>query len=95
LNLGLFENPYSDPNEAKKWNGHTSHRMLSKKAALESIVLLKNDHKTLPISKKIRSVAVIGPDADEARLGGYSGPGNKKVSILDAVRSKCRNQYKS
>jgi beta-glucosidase len=92
--LGLFENPYSDPNEAKKWNGHTSHRMLSKKAALESIVLLKNDHKTLPISKKIRSVAVIGPDADEARLGGYSGPGNKKVSILDAVRSKCGTNIK-
>lgn len=92
--LGLFENPYSDPNEAKKWNGHTSHRMLSKKAALESIVLLKNDHKTLPISKKIRSVAVIGPDADEARLGGYSGPGNNKVSILQGIRSQCGTNIK-
>ena len=89
--LGLFENPYIDPDEAKKWNGHTDHRNLAKKAALESLVLLKNDKNILPLSKNIRSIAVIGPDADEARLGGYSGPGNNKVSILKGIKNKTGN----
>ena len=59
----------------------------AKKAALESIVLLKNKDNILPISKKIESIAVIGPDAVEARLGGYSGPGNSKVSILQGIKN--------
>jgi beta-glucosidase len=85
--LGLFENPYVDPNQAKELNGHSSHRELAKDAALQSIVLLKNDKKLLPLSKNIASIAVIGPDAAEARLGGYSGPGNSKVSILDGIKN--------
>ncbi|MDP2235107.1 MAG: glycoside hydrolase family 3 N-terminal domain-containing protein [Bacteroidales bacterium] len=85
--LGLFENPYVDPAEAVKWNGHPDHRRLTKQAALESIVLLKNDNQTLPISKNINTIAVIGLDATEARLGGYSGPGNQKVSILEGIRN--------
>ena len=93
--LGLFENPYIDPDEAKKWNGHTDHRNLAKKAALESLVLLKNDKNILPLSKNIRSIAVIGPDADEARLGGYSGPGNNKVSILKGIKNKTGNNTKT
>ena len=85
--LGLFENPYSDPVKAKTINGNSNHRALAKQAALESIVLLKNENKILPLSKEIKSIAVIGPDADEARLGGYSGPGNHKVSILTGIRN--------
>lgn len=85
--LGLFENPYVDPQEAASWNGHPDHRRLAKQAALESIVLLKNEKQTLPVSKSIKSIAVIGPDAEEARLGGYSGPGNQKVSILDGIKN--------
>ncbi len=94
VELGLFENPYVDPIEAKKWNGHPDHRLLAKKAALESMVLLKNDKKILPLSKNIRSIAVIGPDADEARLGGYSGPGNNKVSLLKGIKDKAGNSIK-
>jgi beta-glucosidase len=85
--LGLFENPYVDPAEAARWNGHPDHRRLAKKAALESIVLLKNENQTLPISKNVNSIAVIGLDATEARLGGYSGPGNQKVSILEGIQN--------
>lgn len=85
--LGLFENPYVDAEEAAKINGHPDHRLLAKKAALESIVLLKNEKQTLPISKNIKSIAVTGQDATEARLGGYSGPGNQKVSILEGIRN--------
>lgn len=86
--LGLFEDPYVDPAEAAEWNGHDLHRELAKKAALQSVVLLKNEHKALPLSKKLRSLAVIGPDADAARLGGYSGPGVRKVSILEGIKEK-------
>ncbi|MDR3094294.1 MAG: glycoside hydrolase family 3 C-terminal domain-containing protein [Bacteroidales bacterium] len=85
--LGLFENPYVDPEEAVQWNGTAQHRQLSLDAARKSIVLLKNDH-TLPLSKSVRNIAVIGEDAAEARLGGYCGPGINKVSILQAIEKK-------
>lgn len=95
--LGLFEDPYIDTSEAEKWSGTEKHRQIAKKAALESIVLLKNDKKTLPVSKDIRSIALIGTDAVEARLGGYSGPGTNTVSILDGIKNKvgqtCKINY--
>jgi beta-glucosidase len=83
--LGLFEHPYVDADSAKLVNGSAAHRALALEAAHEAIVLLKNDGGALPLAKTIRSIAVIGTDAVEARLGGYSGPGNRKVSILDGV----------
>jgi len=89
--LGLFENPYIDVEEAEKWNGSGVHREIARKAAQESIVLLKNENNVLPISKSIKSIAVIGVDAEEARLGGYSGPGNKPVSILEGIKNKLSN----
>ena len=86
--LGLFENPYVDENEANKWNGNPAHRRLAKEAALKSMVLLKNEDHVLPLKKSLQSIAVIGTDAKEARLGGYSGPGNNKVNILDGIKNK-------
>ena len=86
--LGLFENPYTDEAEVSKWNSNPAHKLLAKKAALKSMVLLKNENNTLPLLKTITSVAVIGLDATEARLGGYSGPGNVKVNILDGIKNK-------
>ncbi len=89
--LGLFENPYIDVEETEKWNGSGVHREIARKAAQESIVLLKNENNVLPISKSIKSIAVIGVDAEEARLGGYSGPGNNPVSILEGIKNKLSN----
>ncbi|MCB0653353.1 MAG: glycoside hydrolase family 3 C-terminal domain-containing protein [Saprospiraceae bacterium] len=86
--LGLFENPYVDAGEAEKWNGSAENRQLAHNAALESIVLLKNEKHLLPLDKNIQSIAVIGVDAAEARLGGYSGPGNNPVSILKGLENK-------
>jgi beta-glucosidase len=83
--LGLFDDPYVDPRAAAAWNGHPSHRALAEKAARESIVLLKNDRRVLPFRENVRAIAVIGTDAVEARLGGYSGPGNDPVNILDGI----------
>jgi beta-glucosidase len=86
--LGLFEHPYVDPDSAAFWNGHATHRALAREAAREAIVLLRNAHGVLPLGDTLRSLAVIGADAVEARLGGYSGPGNRAVSILDALRAR-------
>jgi len=86
--LGLFEQPYVPEKEAAEWISNTSHKVLAKQAALESVVLLKNEKQVLPLDKKIRSIAVIGSDATEARLGGYSGPGNGKINILDGIKEK-------
>ncbi len=86
--LGLFENPYVDIGDASKWNGNKEHRALAQKAAEQSIVLLKNTGNTLPLNKTLKSVAVIGVDAKEARLGGYSGPGIQPVSILKGIENK-------
>jgi beta-glucosidase len=88
FDLGLFENPYVSPDSAEYWNGNAEHRVLAREAAQASLVLLKNDRSTLPLSRALRSVAVIGVDATESRLGGYSGPGIKRVSILDGIREK-------
>lgn len=89
--LGLFENPYVDPKEAEKMNGNAEHRRIALEAARKSIVLLKNENHVLPLSKSLKTIAVIGPDADEARLGGYSGPGINKISILDGIRAYGQN----
>ncbi len=84
--LGLFENPYVDPAQATIWNNHPSHRALALKAAEESQVLLKNEKNVLPINDHIKSIALLGADAVEARLGGYSGPGVNNISILDGLK---------
>ncbi|MEO7084837.1 MAG: glycoside hydrolase family 3 C-terminal domain-containing protein, partial [Gemmatimonadaceae bacterium] len=85
LELGLFEHPYVDPDSAAFWNGNAAHRALAREAARESIVLLRNEGGLLPL-RKDRNIAVIGADAEEARLGGYSGAGIEKISIVDGVR---------
>jgi beta-glucosidase len=92
MELGLFEDPFVDPSEAERLNGHADHRALARKAAAESVVLLKNEEGVLPLVRGVRSVAVIGPDAVEARLGGYSGPGIRKVTLLEAIRERVEGE---
>lgn len=86
--LGLFEHPYVPEETANTWSNNISHKALAKEAALKSIVLLKNEKQVLPLNKNIHSVAVIGSDAIEARLGGYSGTGNGKINILTGIKEK-------
>jgi len=86
--LGLFEQPYANADSAARWNGAPEHRALALEAARQSFVLLRNERRTLPLPRSIATLAVIGPDAVEARLGGYSAPGNRLVSILDALRAR-------
>jgi beta-glucosidase len=71
--LGLFETPLVDPEHAVRIVHQPDHQELALEAAREAIVLLKNENHVLPLSKSLRSLAVIGPNADDPRnqLGDY------------------------
>jgi beta-glucosidase len=70
--LGLFENPYVDPDYAARITNSREHQALALEAAQKAIVLLKNDGNLLPLNaQKLKTVAVIGPDAKDVH-GGYS-----------------------
>jgi beta-glucosidase len=84
---GLFENPFVDPQKARKINGCKEHRDLALESARQSIVLLKNENNLLPLKKDIKNLAVIGQRAKNVKLGGYSGPGINNVSILDGIKN--------
>jgi beta-glucosidase len=95
--LGLFENPYVDPDYAERITNSPEHKKLALKAAQEAIVLLKNEGNLLPLDlKRLKTIAVIGPNAADVHLGGYSrdpGVGNQ-VSILDGIRQRVGSSAK-
>jgi beta-glucosidase len=72
--LGLFENPYVNVDHAVQVMHSQANQDLALRAGREGIVLLKNDNSLLPLRKDLKSVAVIGPNADDVRnqLGDYS-----------------------
>jgi len=87
--LGLFENPYIDAEQAARQNNSAEHRALALEAAREALILLKNQGGLLPLDRaKLKSIAVIGPNAAVCHLGGYSGDPGRMVSVLDGVREK-------
>lgn len=93
--LGLFDHPYVDPDEAARRARPKEHRELALRTAREGIVLLKNDRNMLPLSKSVKSVAVIGPNADDKRqqLGDYVARSiqHDVVTVLAGVRAKLPN----
>lgn len=91
--LGLFENPYADPEYAEVIVNCQEHKDLALEAAKKAVILLKNDGDTLPFNlKSIRRLAVIGPNAAEIHLGGYSPRPNHGVSILEGIRARVGDQ---
>ena len=98
--MGLFENPYVSPNDAKKYVRSEAHRQVAREVAREGIVLLKNDG-ILPLSKDVKSIAVIGPNADTQynQLGDYTAPQDDKFittpleGIQAAVSKKTEVKY--
>jgi beta-glucosidase len=93
--LGLFENPYVDPEYAKKITNSTEHQKLAEKAAEEAIVLLKNEGALLPLDlKKVKTIAVIGPNAADVHLGGYARDPGHGVSVLDGIRARAGSDAK-
>jgi beta-glucosidase len=90
--LGLFERPYADVEKAEAINGCDAHRQVAYRAATESMVLLKNDNDFLPLDKnRIKTIALIGPNADRCILGGYSGMPRDTITPLRAIREKYGN----
>src|SRR5271157_2096054 len=93
--LGLFENTYVDPAQAEKIVNSPEHRQLAVKAAQEAIVLLKNENHLLPLDeKKIKTLAVIGPNAADVHIGGYAREPFHSVSILDGIRTRAGKNIK-
>ncbi len=87
--LGLFDNPYVTLDEARSIAHDSLHWQLAREVAQQSIVLLKNNDNLLPLdTKKYKRIAVIGPNANDTRLGEYSGIPYYKVSVLDGLRNR-------
>lgn len=90
--LGLFDDPYRYCDESREKNDvyTKEHLAIARDGAKKSIVLLKNETKILPLSKNIKSIAVIGPLADDkdAPLGNWRAKGtyNSAVSLLEGVK---------
>lgn len=85
--LGLFEQPYVNADSAGLVSRSVAHVSLAREAAAKSVVLLRNERSRLPLSSRARRIAVIGADAIEARVGGYSPPGARAVSIADGIEA--------
>jgi beta-glucosidase len=93
--LGMF-----DPPDRVPWsklsisdNDTPAHRQLALEAARKSIVLLKNEHNTLPLKSSLKTIAVIGPNADSLNvlLGNYNGNPSRYTTILDGIRKRFRS----
>lgn len=82
--MGLFDNPYKGDEKTVEKRVHTKeHQAVSRRAALESIVLLKNEGNILPLSKNLKKVAVIGPNAEEVeQLICRYGPANAPIKTV-------------
>src|SRR5499427_422758 len=93
--LGLFGDPYVDPSEAERIVGCEANRKLALEAARETITLLKNDNHLAPLDlNKIKTIAVIGPNADRTLLGGYSGVPKHEVTVLEGIRARAADRVK-
>ena len=96
--LGLFEHPYVDANHAVQVMHSQANQDLALRAGREGIVLLKNDRSVLPLKKDLKSIALIGPNADDARnqLGDYSPRMvlQHVTTVLDGIKAAVSPQTK-
>jgi beta-glucosidase len=93
--LGLFDDPYVDPDEAERIVGCEPNRDLALEAARQTVTLLKNKDNLAPLDlNKIKTIAVIGPNADRSLLGGYSGVPKHELTMLDGIRAIAADRVK-
>ncbi len=93
--LGLFDDPYVDPEEAERVVGCEQHRRLALQAARETITLLKNENDLVPLDPtKVQTLAVIGPNANRMLLGGYSGLPKQNVTVLEGIKARLGDRSK-
>ena len=87
--LGLFENSYVDPDYAERTTNSPEHRELAEKTAEKAVILMKNEGNLLPLDlSKLKTIAVIGPNAADVHIGGYGREPGHGVSILDGIRER-------
>ncbi|QRY57793.1 glycoside hydrolase family 3 N-terminal domain-containing protein [Sphingobacterium siyangense] len=95
FNLGLFDHPYVDEKLVAQKVATAQNKTVARQVARESIVLLKNDQHILPLSKSLKRIAVIGPNADNAynQLGDYTAPQaeGKVQTLLTGIRAAVGN----
>lgn len=98
FNLGLFDHPYVDEKLVAQKVATTQNKTVARQVARESIVLLKNDQHILPLSKSLKRIAVIGPNADNPynQLGDYTAPQaeGKVQTLLTGIRAAVGNSTK-
>ncbi|WP_312337320.1 glycoside hydrolase family 3 N-terminal domain-containing protein [Sphingobacterium sp.] len=91
FNLGLFDRPYVDEKLVAQKVATVQNKTVARQVARESIVLLKNDQHILPLSKSLKRIAVIGPNADNTynQLGDYTAPQaeGKVQTLLTGIRA--------
>lgn len=96
--MGLFENPYVNPDKARKQVRNSSAIAVARQVAQESMILLKNEKQTLPLNKQIKSIAVIGPNAHNIynQLGDYTAPQAEDniVTPLEGIKGKLARNVK-
>ncbi|MGO9336096.1 MAG: glycoside hydrolase family 3 N-terminal domain-containing protein [Terracidiphilus sp.] len=93
--MGLFDDPYVDPEEADRVVGCEEHTGLALTAAHEAITMLKNENGVAPLDlNAIKTIAVIGPNADRVLLGGYSGVPKRNVTVLEGIKEKAGKKVK-
>lgn len=93
--FGLFDDPYLDPEKARDFVGIEAHRPLALKAAEETITLLQNKNNVAPLDpSSVKTIAVIGPNADRELLGGYSGEPTYYTTILQGIKDKVGSKVK-
>lgn len=92
MRLGIFDDPAKNPYNRldPALVGCEAHHRLALEAARKSIVLLKNEGKTLPLNaRRLRKIAVVGINAATCELGDYSGePVHAPISVLDGIRER-------
>ena len=93
--MGLFDDPYVDAAEAERVVGCDAHRDLALTAAHEAITMLKNENGVAPFNlSKIKTIAVIGPNANRTLLGGYSGRPKHEITVLEGIQEKAGKKAK-
>ena len=86
---GLFDHPYTDESLFTSRVHTPGHRELAADIARESICLLKNEGGLLPLSKELKTIAVLGPGAGQAMLGDYTPDHHRSgISVLEGIQSK-------
>ncbi len=96
--LGLFEKPYADEARERTEIMSAEHLSAAREIAGRSMVLLRNERETLPLAKSLKSIAVIGPLADDQKnmIGSWTGDGKAEdaVTVLAGIKAKVSPQTK-